>query len=109
MDVGKVEYYLDMWSKWMKPKKGYGLGYPSKSMGFGDSGIHSTEDYEESQDAVAGPAVDACIESLSKIEKTAIYVRWTGEKTLINPIMIDVHYGSALSKLSTKLQEKGLY
>ena len=109
MDEGQVVYYLEIWRKWMQPKKGHGLGYPSKSMGFGDSGIHSTEDWEESSDSTVGPAVDAAIESLSPIEKTAIHVRWLGEKTLINPIMIDTHYGVALSKLSAKLQDRGLF
>ena len=109
MDEGRVVYYLEIWRDWMQPKKNNGLGYPSRSMGFGDSGIHSTEDYEESQDLVAGPAVDACIESLSDIEKTAVNVRWLAERTLINPIMIDLHYGIAVTKLAKKLQDKGLY
>lgn len=109
MNETRVIYYLEIWRDWMKPKQNNGLGYPSRSMGFGDSGIHSTEDYEESQDSVAGPAVDAAIEDLKGIEKTAIYVRWMGEKTLINPIMIDTYYGVAISKLSKKLQERGLY
>lgn len=109
MDEGRVVYYLEIWRDWMQPKKNNGLGYPSRSMGFGDSGIHSAEDWEEAGDSIAGPAVDAAIESLSTIERTAIYVRWLGEKTLINPIMIDVHYEAAISRLAKKLQEKGLY
>lgn len=109
MDEGRVIYYLDIWRDWMQPKSNNGLGYPSRSMGFGDSGIHSTEDYEESQDLVAGPVVDACIESLETIQKTAVHVRILGEVTLINPIMIDVHYEAALEKLAKKLQERGLY
>lgn len=109
MDDGRVIYYLEIWRDWMHPRKNNGLGYPSKSMGFGDSGIHNTDDWEESSDSIAGPAVDASIESLNAIEKTAIYVRWMGERTLVNPIMIDVHYGVAINKLAIKLQEKGLF
>ena len=109
MQESKVIYYLEIWQDYMQPKKNHGLGYPSRSMGFSDSGIHSAEDWEESGDSIAGPIVDAAIDSLNAIEKTAIYVRWLGEKTLVNPIMIDVHYGVALSKLAKKLQDKGLY
>lgn len=109
MDEGRVVYYLEIWRNWMQPKKDNRLGYPSRFIGFGDSGIHSAEDWEEASDSIAGPAVDSAIESLSAIEKTSIYVKWLNERTLINQIMIDVHYSVAVSKLAKKLQEKGLY
>ena len=44
-----------------------------------------------------------------RLSKTAVHVRILGEVTLINPIMIDVHYEAALEKLAKKLQERGLY
>ena len=108
MDEGKVIYYLEIWQEYMQSHDSK-LGYKKKSSGFLTGGIHSVEDWEEEGDIKSAQIVDKCIDDLSPIQRTAINVRWLGEKTLINPIMIDVHYGAALSKLSTKLQEKGLY
>ena len=108
MDEGKVIFYLELWSDWMKadnPK----LGYKTKSSGFMSGSIHSFEDLEDEVDNSSARLVDKCIDDLSPIEKTAIYVRWLNEVSLVNPIMIDVHYGVALSKLAKKLQDKGLY
>lgn len=108
MDDGKVAYYLELWSDWMKGHDSK-LGYKKKSSGFLTGGIHSVEDWEEEGDVKSAQIVDSCIDDLNAIERTAINVRWLGEKTLVNPIMIDVHYGVAVSKLSKKLSEKGLY
>ena len=108
MDEGKVIFYLELWADWMQadnPK----LGYKTKSSGFMSGSIHSFEDLEDEVDNKSAQIVDKCIDDLSPIERTAINVRWLNERTLINPIMIDTHYGVALSKLSTKLQEKGLF
>jgi len=108
MDEGKVIWYLELWADWMKAHDN-GLGYKKKSSGFLTGGIHSVEDWEEEGDVKSAQIVDKCIDDLNAIERTAINVRWLGEKTLVNPIMIDVHYGVAVSKLAKKLQEKGLY
>ena len=108
MDEGKVSYYLELWAKWMKADS-HKLGYNTKSTGFLTGGIHSVEDWEEEGDAASAQIVDKCIDSLSPIERTSINVRWLGEQTLINKIMIDTHYDVAVSKLAKKLQERGLY
>ena len=108
MDEGKVIWYLELWADWMKAHDS-GLGYKKKSSGFLTGGIHSVSDWEEEGDAKSAQIVDSCIDDLNAIERTSINVRWLGEKTLVNPIMIDVHYGVAISKLAKKLQEKGLY
>ena len=108
MNEGKVSYYLEIWSEWMRGNNS-GLGFKSKSPGFITGGISSVEDWEEEGDAKSAQIVDSCIDDLNAIERTSINVRWLGEKTLVNPIMIDVHYGVAVSKLAKKLQEKGLY
>lgn len=108
MDEGKVIFYLELWSDWMKednPK----LGYKTKSSGFMSGSIHSFDDLEDEVNNKSAQIVDKCIDDLSPIERTAINVRWLGERTLVNPIMIDVHYGVALSKLAKKLQDKGLF
>ena len=108
MDIGQVSHYLDIWRDWMKsynPK----LGYKTKSSGFLTGSIHSFDDLEDEVDTKAAQTVDKCIDDLSTIERTAIYVRWMGEKTLVNPIMIDMHYEIALNKLAKKLPEQGLY
>lgn len=109
MDEGQVLYYLDIWKDYMQSMGSGKLGYPSKSAGFLSGGIHSVEDLEDSIDVSTAQIVDKCIDALSPIERTAINVRWLNERTLINPIMIDTHYGVAVSKLEKKLQEKGLY
>lgn len=108
MDDGKVVYYLELWRDWMK-QSNHKLGYKSKSTGFNTGGIHSFEDMADEQDIKSAQIVDSCIDDLNAIERTSINVRWLGEQTLVNPIMIDTHYNVALSKLSKKLSEKGLY
>jgi hypothetical protein len=108
MDSGKVSYYLDIWKEYMKPFS-HKLGYKTKSSGFLTGGIHSVEDWENEGDSQIGPIVDTCIDDLNAIEKTSIYVRWLGEVTLVNPIMIETHYNVAIAKLAKKLQDKGLY
>ena len=108
MEESKVIYYLEIWQDWMRSNDS-GLGYKKKSSGFMTGGISSVEDWEQEGDAKSAQIVDKCIDDLNAIERTAINVRWLGEKTLVNPIMIDVHYGVALSKLAKKLQDKGLY
>ena len=108
MEEGKVSYYLELWADWMKAHDS-GLGYKKKSSGFLTGGIHSVEDWEEEGDNTSAQIVDKCIDDLNPIDRTSINVRWLGERTLVNPIMIDVHYGVAVSKLAKKLQEKGLY
>lgn len=108
MDEGKVIFYLELWADWMQadnPK----LGYKTKSSGFMSGSIHSFEDLEDEVDNKSAQIVDKCIDDLNAIERTAINVRWLNERTLVNPIMIDVHYNVAISKLAKKLQEKGLY
>jgi len=108
VDSGKVIYYLELWRDYMK-QDNLKLGYKTKSSGFLTGSIHSFDDLEDEVDNKAAQTVDKCIDDLSTIEKTAIYVRWMGEKTLVNPIMIDMHYDIALSKLAKKLPEQGLY
>jgi hypothetical protein len=108
MDNGKVAYYLDLWRSYMKHDN-MKLGYKTKSSGFLTGSIHSFEDLEDEVDNKSAKTVDKCIDDLSTIERTAIYVRIMGEKTLVNPIMIDMHYDIALSKLAKKLPEQGLY
>ena len=108
MESSQVLHYLDIWRTWMKHDN-LKLGYKTKSSGFLTGSIHSFEDLEDEVDSKAAQTVDKCIDDLSTIERTAIYVRWMGEATLVNPIMIDMHYDIALSKLAKKLPEQGLY
>lgn len=108
MDEGKVIYYIELWQSYMK-QNNHKLGYKSKSTGFHTGGIHSFDDLADEQDIRSAQIVDSCIDDLNAIERTAINVRWLGEATLVNQIMIDMHYNIALSKLSKKLTEKGLY
>jgi hypothetical protein len=108
MESSQVLHYLDIWRDWMKSYN-LKLGYKTKSSGFLTGSIHSFDDLEDEVDNKAAQTVDKCIDDLSTIERTAIYVRWMGEKTLVNPIMIDMHYDIALSKLAKKLPEQGLY
>lgn len=109
MDEGKVIYYLEIWRDWMKSSIRGKLGYPSSASSFATSSLNSFDDLSNEADFSAAQIVDACIDDLNAIERTSINVRWLGEKTLVNPIMIDVHYGVAISKLAKRLQEKGLY
>lgn len=108
MESSQVLHYLDIWRNWMKHDN-LKLGYKTKSSGFLTGSIHSFEDLEDEVDGKTAQTVDKCIDDLSTIERTAIYVRWMGERTLVNPIMIDLHYDVALSKLAKKLPEQGLY
>lgn len=108
MEESKVIYYLEIWQEYMRSHDNK-LGYKKKSSGFLTGGISSVEDWEEDGDIKSAQIVDKCIDDLNPIERTSVNVRWLGERTLINPIMIDTHYGVALSKLAIKLQENGLF
>lgn len=108
MDESKVIYYLEIWQEYMRSHDSK-LGYKKKSSGFLTGGISSVEDWEEDGDIKSAQIVDKCIDDLNPIERTSVNVRWLGERTLINPIMIDTHYGVALSKLAIKLQDNGLF
>jgi len=111
MDDGKVSYYLELWRDWMKSYTSK-LGYPTKSAGFLTGGISSVEDWEEEGDWEAARIVDTAIKDISKdvpMCSEAIHARWLGQKSMLNPLAVDMYYGLAVSKLSKKLQERGLY
>lgn len=93
----------------MKQGESNKLSYPNYSTGFNSGGIHSFDDLSHEIDIEAAQAVDSAIDGLNAIERTSIYVKWLGEKTLVNPIMIDTYYQVALSKLCKKLPEKNLH
>ena len=112
MDEAKVIYYLEVWRDWMKLRDNHKLGYPTKSAGFMTGGIHSVEDWEEECDFEAARKVHAAIKDIGKevpMCSEAIHARLLGDKSMLNPMAVDMYYGLAIQKLAKKLQSRGLY
>lgn len=108
MDIGKVEYYLDLWRTYMKSNSNQ-LGFKSKSTGFMSGGMSSFEDLEESVDAEAARTVDQVIDDLPMLPKNAIYIIYLGQKSMVNDMLLEQSYDTALIILQKKLTEKNLY
>lgn len=108
MDSGRVLYYLDLWRDYMKSHK-TNLGFKSKSTGFMSGGMSSFEDLEESVDAESARTVDQVIDDLPMLPKNAIYIIYLGQKSMINDMLLEQSYDTALIMLQKKLTEKNLY
>jgi len=108
MDAGRVSYYLDLWRDFMQTNDSK-LGYKSKSTGFMSGGMSSFEDLEDSVDAEAARTVDQVIDDLPMLPKNAIYILYLGQKSMINDMLLEQSYDTAMVMLQKRLPEKNLY
>ena len=108
MDLGRVEYYLDLWRDYMQ-KDSHKLGYKSKSTGFMSGGLSSFEDLGEQVDSDAARVVDQVIDDLPMMQKNALYVVYLSQKATMDTRVLEYYYDSALMMLQRKLKEKNLY
>lgn len=108
MDSGRVLYYLDLWRDYMKGNDSK-LGFKSKSTGFMSGGMSSFEDLEESVNAESAKTVDQVIDDLPMLPKNAIYIIYLGQKSMVNDMLLEQSYDTALIMLQKKLTEKNLY
>jgi hypothetical protein len=110
MDLGRVEYYLDLWRDYMQTDS-HRLGYKSKSTGFNTGGVHSFEDMADEADHDAAKIVDKVIDDLPPLYKNAIYVVYLGTKELAvkDVFAIDGYCLAGKHLLSSKLSNKNLY
>ena len=100
MRIGRLIIILEDWSKWMK-KDSNRLGYPNKTS-YLSSGGESTSDVFEKMlneaDNNNVKIVNACIDSLPKEQKKAIYYKWLkGNK----PIFYERNLDLAMDNLLT--------
>lgn len=110
MDLGRVEYYLDLWRDWMETDNNR-LGYKSKSTGFNSGGVHSFEDMADEIDNEAAKIVDQVIDDLPKDYKEAIYLVYlhTRPITVKELNSVDACCGNGKILLSIRLPKKNLY
>ena len=111
MDMGRVEYYLDLWKEYMEANDSYRLGYKTKSSGFNTGGINSFEDMSEELDYNAAKTVDAVIDDLPESYKRAIYIMYLNTPKITTS---ELNSADALSEagkvlLSIRLPKKNLY
>tara|TARA_R110000737_G_scaffold319545_1_gene330804 strand:- start:970 stop:1296 length:327 start_codon:yes stop_codon:yes gene_type:complete len=98
--IGRLMVILEDWSRWMKTDS-HRLGYPNK-VSYLSSGGESTVDVFEHMidkaDKENIKIINACIDSLPKEQKKAIYYRWLkGNK----PIFYERDLGLAMDNLLT--------
>lgn len=108
MDIGKVEYYLDIWREYMKQDKEK-LGFKSRSSGFNTGGITSFSEMEDDMDYDAARTVDQVIDDLPMLPKNALYIIYLNEKSMINDMLLQQSYDTALIMLQKRLPERNLY
>ena len=108
MDLGRVEYYLDLWRDYMQTDNNR-LGFKSKSTGFNSGGVHSFEDMADEVDNEAARIVDKVIDDLPVQEKTVLHIFYLGINTNIDLNELERLLDSALDMLSIKLPKKNLY
>jgi hypothetical protein len=108
MDIGRVEYYLDMWRDYMKTNNSK-LGYKSKSSGFHTGGVHSFDDIADEVDSHSVRVVEQVIDDLPIAQKSAVNIFWLGISTNMDIDELMKLYDSALVMLQKKLPAKNLY
>lgn len=110
MDLGRVEYYLDLWRDYMQTDNNR-LGFKSKSTGFNSGGVHSFEDMADEVDNEAARIVDKVIDDLPVLYKNAIYIVYLNSKPLLVKDLnaVDAYCSAGKNLLSIKLPKKNLY
>jgi len=110
MDLGRVEYYLDLWRDYMKSDS-HKLGFKSKSTGFNTGGVHSFEDMAEEIDNEAAKIVDQVIDDLPKEYKEAIYLVYLHTRPITVKELngVDAYCDAGKILLSNRLPKKNLY
>jgi len=80
--INRLMVILEDWSKWMKTDS-HRLGYPSKTSYLSCGGESTSDVFEQmvnESDQNNVKIINACIDSLEKNQKQAIYYRWLGGK-----------------------------
>jgi|TARA_R110000765_G_scaffold293000_1_gene388540 hypothetical protein len=82
LKIGRLISILEDWSKWMKVDS-HRLGYPARTSYLSSGGESTTDVFElmvDKADKENVKIINACIDSLNKLQKNAIYYRWLGGK-----------------------------
>ena len=100
MRITRLMSILDDWSRWMKVDK-HGLGYPTSTNYFSSGGESTSEVFEDmvsKTDMNNIKIVDAVIDGLPDIQKSAIYYRFLKGK---KPMFYEKNLDLAMDNLLT--------
>tara|TARA_R110002126_G_scaffold447_1_gene3096 strand:- start:548 stop:874 length:327 start_codon:yes stop_codon:yes gene_type:complete len=100
MRIDRLMVILEDWAKYMK-KDNHRLGYPSKVSYMSTGGESTSDVFEEmvnQADNENVKVINACIHSLDKGQREAIYSRWLGSKP---PMYYELKLGLAMDNLLT--------
>jgi hypothetical protein len=110
MNQNTIDYYLDIWKRWMHAPDHLRLGYKRKVSAFATGGINCWDDQEEEVDQSAAHSMDAIIGSLPDLQKLAIEMHcglmvkvWAS-----NRLDFDVLLTMAYRSIWSRLEQKGL-
>jgi|TARA_R110000772_G_scaffold196360_3_gene307124 hypothetical protein len=105
MRIERLMVILDDWSSWMKSDN-HKLGYPNK-VSYMSSGGESTADVFEDMvgktDNENVKILNACIHSLDKEQREAVYARWLGSK---KPVYYELKLDLAMDNLLTMVGKR---
>jgi hypothetical protein len=108
MDIQRVQYYLSLWTDYMKHGNSNKLGYSNKSVGFSTGGVNSFEDLTDDMDVQQVLIVDSVIDDLPKEMRESVYATHLGNKTNMTMMSIAYNYQLAVAELATRLEKKHL-
>ena len=100
MKIERLMVILEDWADYMK-QDNHKLGYPSKVSYMSTGGESTSDVFEEmvgKTDSENVKVLNACIHSLDKGQREAIYARWLGSKP---PMYYELKLGLAMDNLLT--------
>ena len=95
------------WALWSN-QQNTRLSYPQKSVGFSTGGINCWDDLADQVDSWLCNAIDASIHDLLILETATIYTVYCNAIYRHPRDEFDLHYQSAMDKLSKSLSKKGV-
>jgi len=105
MRIERLMMILEDWAKYMKSDN-HRLGYPNK-ISYMSSGGESTadvfDDMVNEADSENVKIVNACIHSLEKNQREALYARWLGSK---KPMYYELKLDLAMDNLLTMVGKR---
>lgn len=106
MRIGRLMDVLEDWSRWMKADS-HRLGYPSKTSYFSSGGESTSDVFEDMLGECDNNNIkilNACIDSLGKEQKEAVYYRWLkGNKPMYYEKNLDLAMDNLLTTAGRRI------
>lgn len=108
MDDQRLSYLLDTWREWYKAPDHRELGYPSRAAGIRYSASSDFDTMLDSLDQTMALAVDACVDDLPLMERTAVVAVVIGPMVWRLREPVGIVYDRARSLLKIALKTRGI-